>query len=84
MSKTAVNIVFGTMTFGEKGYEGVRTSDPKEAQAILDTFKGTGTKTLTVLGSTVMVPQKSFWVILNGRTKDLRCTRNCIQPSPRT
>ncbi|KAA8904688.1 hypothetical protein TRICI_005385 [Trichomonascus ciferrii] len=46
MSKTAVNIVFGTMTFGEKGIEGVRTSDPKEAQAILDTFKKHGHRDL--------------------------------------
>lgn len=41
-SKTTVPIVFGAMTFGEGGIEGVRVSDINEANAILDTFQAHG------------------------------------------
>ncbi|EON96959.1 putative aldo keto reductase protein [Phaeoacremonium minimum UCRPA7] len=41
-SKTALPIVFGAMTFGDAGIEGVRVSNLKDAGAILDTFQAHG------------------------------------------
>ncbi|KAL7283337.1 hypothetical protein ACG7TL_002766 [Trametes sanguinea] len=38
MPSTRIPLLFGTMTMGEAGKNGVRTSDPKECQEILDTF----------------------------------------------
>jgi hypothetical protein len=38
MAKTRVPLLFGTMTIGDAGKNGVRNSDPKEVQDILDTY----------------------------------------------
>jgi len=40
--KSALNIVMGAMTFGEKGQEGARVHDVKEIEAILDIFQAHG------------------------------------------
>lgn len=39
---SALNIVMGTMTFGEEGTEGARVHDVKEIEAILDIFQAHG------------------------------------------
>ncbi|KAI0670451.1 Aldo/keto reductase [Trametes maxima] len=46
MSPTRIPLLFGTMTIGEAGKNGVRNSDPKECQEILDTFFKHGHKEL--------------------------------------
>ncbi|KAJ8487033.1 hypothetical protein ONZ51_g4431 [Trametes cubensis] len=46
MPSTRIPVLFGTMTMGEAGKNGVRTSDLKECQEILDTFFSHGHKEL--------------------------------------
>ncbi|EJF65791.1 Aldo/keto reductase [Dichomitus squalens LYAD-421 SS1] len=46
MSSTRIPLLFGTMTIGEPGKNGVRTSDLKEAQEIIDVFFEHGHKEL--------------------------------------
>jgi aflatoxin B1 aldehyde reductase len=41
-SKTAIEIVFGAMTFGREGEEQVRTSNLSDCAKILDTFQAHG------------------------------------------
>ncbi|KAL1947780.1 hypothetical protein VTO73DRAFT_13504 [Trametes versicolor] len=46
MATTKIPLLFGTMTMGEAGKNGVRTADLKECQEILDTFFSHGHKEL--------------------------------------
>ncbi|TFK92408.1 Aldo/keto reductase [Polyporus arcularius HHB13444] len=46
MASTRIPLLFGTMTMGEPGKNGVRTSDLKECQEILDVFFSHGHKEL--------------------------------------
>lgn len=70
MASTRVPLIFGTMTFGTKGMSGVRTSDPRECQELLNLFFARGHKevdtarvygdgTTEVLLSKLILPQEA-------------------------
>lgn len=42
MSRSAIKAIFGSMTFGDEGLEGIRTSTVQDAEAILDVFQAHG------------------------------------------